>query len=455
MLIYREYAPQREMPLLYWATFLYMVGVPNFLHFDTSGRTHANGLFNITSVCEILIALTAAYALFLTIILERRTGSLRKVRFTAGLWMPLLAIFTLATTLEPASRMTLHSSRDLLISFYRLFEWLVGFGVILTLCRRVPPEYRTQVVVDLIGRTAWTWVLMVWLFLPLMPSQVYGESEGMPGAAAASRLGGQFLSPSYLATLAIAAFFYALLIVPPGMLRRVGCLLATVTLLLAHTRIEQFSFVILLFIYAVFLSRKVSLRILTLGVIGAATGLALIFRDAIVGYLARGQTLQTLATLDGRLAVWQASLEAARYRPYLGYGFVVGAKNAIRDYWTQTNWIPPHAHNEYLHALITGGVAAAVLVAAIYGRMLWSGLRMCRRDACGAFLFLLAILFFFRSLGGSNFTIGYTRAGAAFLLTYIATVSRDPQEEPPWISSTDDNSPAEPVLEEAGSIVPA
>lgn len=453
MMMHREYAPQREMPLLYWATFLYMMGVPNFLHFDTSGRTHVNGLFNITSLCEILIALTAAYALFLTIILERRTRSLRKVRFTAGLWLPLLAIFTVATIFEPASRMTLHTSRDLLISFYRIFEWLVGFGVILALCRRVPSEYRTQVIVDLIGRTAWTWVIMVWLFLPIMPSLVYGESEGMPGAAA-SRLGGQFLSPSYLATLAIAAFFYALLIVPPGMLRRAGCFVAALTLALAHTRIEQLSFLILLMIYAVFLSRKVSLRILTLGMIGVATGLALIFRDAIVGYLARGQTLETLGTLDGRLAVWQASLEAARQRPYLGYGFVVGAKNAIRDYWKQTNWIPPHAHNEYLHALITGGIFAAVLVAAIYGRMLWSGLRSCRRDACGTFLFLLATLFFVRSLGGSNFTISYTRAGAAFLLTYIATVSRDPQREPDWISSNHDYSPAEPVLEESGSVVP-
>ncbi len=451
MMMHREYAPQREMPLLYWATFLYMVGVPNFLHFDTSGRTHANGLFNITSACEILIAFTAAYALFLTVILEQRTGSLRKMRFTAGLWMPLLAIFAVATVLQPASRLTIHTSKDILIGFYRIFEWLVGFGVILALCRRVPREYRTQVVVDLIGRAAWTWVVMVWLFLPIMPSQVYGESEGMPEAA--SRLGGQFLAPSYLATLAIAAFFYALLIVPPGMLRRVGCFVAAITLVLAHTRIEQLSFLILLFVYAVFLSRKVSLRVLALGLVGVATGLAMIFRETIVGYLARGQTVQTLGTLDGRLAVWQASLEAARQRPYLGYGFVVGARDAIRDYWKQTNWIPPHAHNEYLHALITGGIFAAVLVIAIYGRLLWSAVRSSRRDACGTFLFLLSILFFVRSLGGSNFTIGYTRAGAAFLLTYIATVSRDPQKEPVWIPSIDHHRPAEPAFEESGSMV--
>src|SRR6202012_2363989 len=133
----------------------------------------------------------------------------------------------------------------------------------------------------------------VWLFLPIMPSQVYGESEGMPEAA--SRLGGQFLAPSYLATLAIAAFFYALLIVPPGMLRRVGCFVAAITLVLAHTRIEQLSFLILLFVYAVLLSRKVSLRVLALGLVGAATVRARIFRETIHAWWAMWHQARTVA----------------------------------------------------------------------------------------------------------------------------------------------------------------
>ena len=448
----RQFAPQREMPLLYWATFLYMVGVPNFLHFDTSGRTHANGLFNITSICEILIALVCAYALFLTTILNRRSDSLHKVRFGAALWLPLLALFTVATILQPGSRLTVHSGSDILISFYRIFEWLVAFGLILALCRRVPAGQMKQVMVDLIGRASWTWLLMVWLFLPILPSLVYGESDGAPEAAA--RLGGQFISPSYLATLAIAAFFYALLFFPPGLLRRAGCLLAALTLVLAHTRIEQISFVILLLTYAVFLSGKAALRVLVFGVATVATCLAMIFEGPLLDYLARGQTLQTLNTLDGRLAVWQASIDAAQQRLFLGYGFVVGARDAIRDYWQQTNWIPPHAHNEYLHALITGGILAAVLVAAIYAHFLWSAWRSRRRDACGIFLFLLAILFFLRSMGGSNFTIGYTRAGAAFLLTYLATVCRAPREETAAMQAHDYDSPAQPVHEESGEMVP-
>lgn len=447
----QQYAPHREIPLLYWTTLLYIVGVPNFLHFDTSGRTHGNGLFNLTSLSEILLTLIAAYVLFLTLILERRPAPLRRVRFAAWLWVPLLAIFSVATILQPDSRLTINTGNDILISFYRIFEWLVAFGLILSVYRRVPPEQATRVMVNLIGRAAWIWLAMVWLLLPIIPSQVYGESEGM--AEAAARLGGQLISPSYLATLAIAAFFYALLFVPRGLLRWEGCLLALVTLVLAHTRIEQLSFLILLFVYAVFLSGKTLLRILAFSIIGVVTGLGLVFEKTILDYLARGQKMQTVATLDGRLGVWQASLEAAQQRLWLGYGFVVGAKDAIRDHWVHTYWIPPHAHNEYIHALVTGGIVAAILVIALYIRMLWSAVRCCRRDACGVFLLLLAILFLVRSLGGSNFTIGYTRAGAAFLLTFIAIVAGDRRSRTAWTRAGQRDVPADPVLQEAGEPV--
>jgi O-antigen ligase len=418
----REEVVQPNRTLLYWTTLIYAVGVPNFLHFDTTGKTHSNGLFNLTSLSAIAVAMVAAYLLFVLTILRPSlwtTGS--SVSFARWLWVPLLLQFFAASTMQPPSRLTPPSPNDLLISSYRIFEWLLLFGLCLALCRGLSREKISSLMIDLIGKCSWIWIAMVWCALPLMPSQVYGESDAMGGNS--SRLGGQFLSPSYLATLAIAGFFYALIFVNHKILKFAACLLAALTIILAHTRIEQIAFALLLLIYYVLFSRSMVLRVLAIGTLMAGIAGAAIFQDAIIQYVARGQSVKTLATMDDRLAVWQAGIDAGVLRPYLGYGFVVGAKDAIRDHWKQSNWIPPHAHNEFIHAFVTGGIPAAILVACIYGRLLWSALRNIRSGPSFQFLFLLALLFCARALGGANITIQLTRPGAIFILAFFAAVA--------------------------------
>jgi O-antigen ligase len=127
--------------------------------------------------------------------------------------------------------------------------------------------------------------------------------------------------------------------------------------------------------------------------------------------------------------VWQAAIEAARQRLFLGYGFVAGARNAIRDHWHHTNWIPPHAHNEFIQALLSGGVLALALVICLYGRTLWIGVRNAGRSRENLFLFLLMLLFTIRAIGGSNFTTPFTRVGAVFLLTFIGIVAARRREK--------------------------
>jgi hypothetical protein len=422
MLYEREKLVQPKRDLLYWTTLIYAVGIPNFLHFDTTGKTHANGLFNMTSLSAIAVAMVAAYLLFVLTILRPTLwtrGS--SVSFARWLWVPLFLQFVAASIMQPPSRLTPSSSNDLLISAYRIFEWLLLFALCFALCRGSTREKISSLMIDLIGKCSWIWIAMVWCALPLMPSQVYGDSDAMGGNS--PRLGGQFLSPSYLATLAVAGFFYTLIFVNNKTLKFAACFLAALTIALAHTRIEQLTFVLLLLLYCVLFSRSMILRVLAIGTLVAGIGGLAIFKDAVLQYAARGQSLQTLATMDDRLAVWQAGIDAGLLRPYLGYGFVVGAKDAIRDQWKQTGWIPPHAHNEFIHAFVTGGIPAAILVACIYGRLLWSVLRNIRRGPPFQFLFLLAILFLARALGGADITIQLTRPGAIFVLVFFAAVA--------------------------------
>jgi len=274
----------------------------------------------------------------------------------------------------------------------------------------------------------------VWIVLPIMPSQAFGASDEL--ASKASQLGGQLISPSYLATLAVGAFFYSVFFFPKGLFRGLGCLVSAVTIFLAHTRIEQISLLLLILIFALFFSSRL-LRILTIALILVAVPVAVAFQDLFIEYLLRGQTLKTLATLNDRTLVWQAALDAARLRPMIGYGFMAGARNAIRDHWHYANWLPPHAHNEYLQALLSGGALAVVLVLIIYCRGLLIGLMNARKGPGSVFLFFMMILFTFRSIGGSNFTTPYTRVGALFLLTFVGIFASTTKSVPGILNTSE------------------
>jgi len=416
----KQFIAQRQYPLLYWTTLVYMVGVPNFIHFDVSGRTHSQGIFNPTSISQIAIALISSYVLGVTILLERRPMMPRKLQLGLPLWIPLLLVLLLASLLQPASRLTLYSPTDIVVSLYRIGEWLAAFGLIITLYSRSPKQEATAFIVQMIGRLSWIWITIVWTVLPIMPSQVYGTSDEL--ASKVPQLGGQLISPSHLATMTVAAFFYSLYFFPKGLYRVAGCMACGVTLFLVRTRIEQISLLLLLLVCAIFFSGRL-LRILTIASIVVAVPIGVVFRDVLLQYFARGQALKTLATLNDRTMVWQAAMEAARLRLLLGYGFVAGARNAIRDHWHHTNWIPPHAHNEFIQALLSGGILALILVIAIYGQTLWIGVRSAARSREQLFLFLLILLFTIRSVGGSNFTTPFTRVGALFLLTFVGIVA--------------------------------
>jgi O-antigen ligase len=418
----QPYPLQKQNPLLYWTTLIFLVGAPNFIHFDVTGRTHTQGLLNPTSLSAMAINFVSTYVLIVVVLLSRRPLLCRKVNIAGWLWIVLLLQLLLSTALAPPSRLTPPQFSDIFIALYRMYEWILAFALILALYTRIPEERGAELVVQLIGRMSWIWIAMVYLILPIMPSQVYGGAGEGEIASAHAQLGGQLLSPSYLSTLTVAAFFYSLFFFPRGLIKFCGCVVAFVTLVLAHTRIEQASFLLLILLYAIFFSGKFFLRIATIISTAVLAALGILFRSSILEYIARGQNASSLATLNDRTRVWAAAIEAIRARPILGYGYVVGAKNALRDHWKYTHWIPPHAHNEYIHAFLSGGILAALLVACIYGRALWAGFRTAHRGHHQIFLLFIMILFTVRSLGGPNMIYLFTRPGGVFLLVFIGLV---------------------------------
>ena len=73
-----------KYPLRYWIAVIFAIGMPNFIKFDNTGLTHNEGLFNPTSLGQIMITLTAGFLLVVVTLLTRRPVMMRKVDIAAG-----------------------------------------------------------------------------------------------------------------------------------------------------------------------------------------------------------------------------------------------------------------------------------------------------------------------------------------------------------------------------------
>jgi len=134
------YASRRlatNTPLLYWTTFAYIVGVPNFVHFDTTGRT-ANPI-NVTSISIVILTAVAGYLLITMLLLGRQGLIVRKLRIYGWIWIALLIELTLATALGPSEHLTPVTTASRLLAFYRIGQWVVAFSLIVALASRTPP----------------------------------------------------------------------------------------------------------------------------------------------------------------------------------------------------------------------------------------------------------------------------------------------------------------------------
>jgi len=408
-------AVQRQYPLLYWTTLAYIVGIPNFVHFDSTGRIHHP--VNFTSVAIVILGLLTGYLLIVMLLLDRRPIICRNIRVSTRLWIALLVVFTIASFFQPMSRLTAPSKMDLPLSLFWLGQWSLTFILCIALYSRVPSTRAAEVVVELIGRASFVQIAMVWVFLPIVPDQVYGLSD--EDARAIARLGGQFIHPGRLGIVAGIAFFYSLIFFSRGPRRWAGCLMAFLTLVLTGSRIAQAGFLLAVFLYAIVFSGRPALRWAAICSVPLAALMGLAMSNQLINYAARGQSAETLASLDNRTMVWTAGMEAIKLRPMLGYGYGVGARNALRDHWRYAHWIPPHAHNEFVQAALDGGVIAAALAILLYVQVLWWGFRDANQGLHHVFLLLSVIQLEINGVSGGLMMAGFNILGGLFILCYI------------------------------------
>ncbi|HEY3176813.1 MAG TPA: O-antigen ligase family protein [Candidatus Polarisedimenticolia bacterium] len=76
--------------------------------------------------------------------------------------------------------------------------------------------------------------------------------------------------------------------------------------------------------------------------------------------LSRRQGLDEIATLTGRVPLWETALDLIKERPLLGWGYVSGSRVTLIA--TFRKWQAVDAHNAFLQALLTLGVVGLSIV---------------------------------------------------------------------------------------------
>ena len=399
---------------------VFAVGVPGFMQFDGSGRTHELGLFNPSSLSNIALTLTCAFMFASVCVLSRRRLLLRRIDFCMWLWIALLIIFIVASVLQPNNNSGPPAASDLPLSLYRLGEWVLGFVMLLSLYTSEDEDRAIDLVVRLIGTVVWTYIAIVWTALPIVPSLVYASPEDIGDGRA--RLGGVLIHPVHLSVLAGVAFFHSLLFFQ-GRKRIFCCTITVLTLLMAYSRSEQIVFLMALFAYLMIFSRKFVLRMFGATAICTVAAAGIVFQEKVLDYLERGQGMRNVTTLSERTDVWDASFKAFWLRPYIGYGFIAGVKHAIKDHWNATNWVPPQSHNEFIQALVSGGLLAGLLMLAIYVRVLWVAFRNARRSIKHTFLLIVILQLSTMAIIMPLVTVQFSRIGVIFLLSFVGLVA--------------------------------
>jgi O-Antigen ligase len=416
---------RRRYPVRYWILVAYCVGMPNFVRFDASGRTHNVGLFNPTSLSVIAQTLLTA-GLFLTMTLLNKQRILqRPVKFDVWLWGILFVNFILSTLLAPAAKLTPSKITDLPLAVFRIGEWILMFLLLLSVYTREKEENATDSIIRLIGLACWVNIAMVWIILPVMPSLVYGAADDITST---TRLGGALIHPVHLAVLAGIGFFYALFFMKPK-LKYPCCGLAALTLAMTYARSEQLLFLIAIFSYAILFARKPILRWAGFLSVFSVAALGAVFNEKVFAYLARGQGARNITTLSERTDVWKASFKAFAEHPYLGYGYIIGVKNAIKDHWNATNWVPPHSHSEFIQALVTGGIVAGLIMVIIYVRALISAIKQSSRDAQHMFLLIALIQVIGMACIMPLVSTIHSDVSSIFLLIYLGVVAGRPRQK--------------------------
>jgi len=326
-----------------------LFGMPGILHFDVTGVTHQFGLFNFQSISRIVVYLSIGMIVFLFFIgieklkVNRDTFSNFKLPFI---------YYSLAILIS----VPMLKGSDFILSGYFVFEWTTFF-TLFYLYVNEQNKYSLSMAIQDIILLIWIKIITLLIILPIFPSIgiFFDQSLGI------IRLGGYFVGPNVLGTLvALLASYYYFYYKGPNY-KKYGIFLFAVLILFAtNSRGALLSF-ILAFSFSLIGSKK-GLNHLILFYFG---GIVATLMVTYIDYLMRGLDISNLITLSERVPLWGKYAFEFPNSPIIGYGFIVGVKN-LGLIIPKIHWVAPHAHNDLIQSIMSGGIVMGVLTLGIY-----------------------------------------------------------------------------------------
>ena len=338
-----------RLKLLRGLLLLSLFGMPGILHFDKTGVTHQFGLFNLQSFSRIAIYSSIGMIVFLFFIgIEK----LRINRDTISNFKLPFIYYSLAILIS----VPMLKGTDFILSGYFIFEWTVFF-ILFYLYLNEQNIYSLSMAIQDIILLIWLKIITLLIILPIFPSIgiFFEQNLGI------IRLGGYFVGPNVLGTLvALLASYYYFYYRGPNY-KKYGIFIFAVLILFAtNSRGALLSF-ILAFSFSLIGSKK-GLNHLILFYFG---GIVAAIMVTYIDYLMRGLDMSNLITLSERVPLWGKYAFEFPNSPFIGFGFIAGVKN-LGIIIPKIHWVAPHAHNDLIQSIMSGGIVMGVLTFGVY-----------------------------------------------------------------------------------------
>lgn len=334
-------------------------GTPGLLVQDSTGLTNLHGLFSLSNVWRMAVYIGVFYYFLIFFLFVSSRAS---IKFPEGAG---LKAFFLLYSLLFCSYPFLTSNLSL-ISFmeasYRLFEW---FTILLLVLFSLPNAHDAPTsevsFVEFVKKLIFTIFLVVLFMAIIRPDLGFTNFP--------SGFGGFLLHPNKLSLICAIGVLFC------GVYRktRIDNLAILLFIICGYATGSRsgLAMIMLSLIFVIISSGNRDFKIIkilsliVLAFVGGLYLLADIASFSSLAFLTRGGGIENLINMNNRLFVWEASWSLFLNSPWLGGGYL-DASAHISDYVNQSWWKPPHAHNDILQFLISGGVVAGGLSIYIY-----------------------------------------------------------------------------------------
>ncbi|MEM8681029.1 MAG: O-antigen ligase family protein [Planctomycetota bacterium] len=160
-------------------------------------------------------------------------------------------------------------------------------------------------------------------------------------------------------------------------------------------------------------------------------------KETLGGAASMGRT-ESMATLSGRVPLWEELLVACSERPILGYGYLAfWDADRVDDLSDQFRWEIPHGHNVYIDIMLDGGIVALMLFLALLLTAMISSARAYRTTSDEGYAIVFGMVWFILLHGTAESLMKLPTFSAFIFVTLVSRLVWDARVRTPRAAVAD------------------